>query len=186
MVRRAWEIYDEADIIVGYNTIRFDNRHLKSDWLVAGMSPPAPWKNVDLFTVNKATFGFESKSLQHLCDRLGLPGKSGHYDPAMAERCMAGSEIDQRKMRRYNVGDVKITETAYDALRPWIHNHPHISSNYGADITCNACGSSRLTPLPKPYRANVLEYAAYRCDQCGANVKAGMVRRVARTQGVKA
>jgi hypothetical protein len=183
MVRRAWELYDEADIVVGYNQIRFDNRHLKSEWLMAGLPPPSPWKNVDLFAVNRSTFGFESKSLQHLCDRLGLPGKSGHYDPATAERCMAGDVTAQRLMTRYNRGDVRITEAAYDALRPWITNHPHMSTLN--TVTCNRCASADLTPQPKNYRANVLEYAAYRCNNCGATVAAGHVRRVARTRGVK-
>lgn len=185
MVQGAWDLYDQADIVVGYNQIRFDNKHLKSEWLTAGLPPPRPWKNVDLFKVNASLFGFESKSLAHLCHRLGLPGKSGHYDPVLAERCVEGDEKAQRLMRRYNVGDVRITENVYDALRPWIHNHPHVGSRATAEgMICNKCGSTELEPAGD-YRAVVIEYAMYRCKGCGGLVKAGHHRRVARTQGVQ-
>ncbi len=185
MVEAAWRLYDEADIVVTYNGIRFDNKHLKSEWLLAGMPPPRPWKNVDLFAVNKTNFGFESKSLQHLCDRLGLPGKSGHYDPAEAERCIEGDLAAQKRMERYNRGDVRITEAAYDALRPWITQHPHMSTDKGEKLRCNRCASDDLTIQPTDYRAVVLDYALYRCNNCGGNVRAGHTRRIARTRGVQ-
>lgn len=183
MIRRAWEIYDQADIVVTYNGIRFDNRVLKSDWAALSMTPPATWKNVDLYAVNRATFGYSSNSLAHLCQQLGLPGKSGHYDPFMADACMAGDTKAQATMRRYNIGDVKITEQCYDALRPWIANHPHVTTDRDK-ATCNACGSDRLERAGT-YLAQVMEYAQYRCSDCGALVRAAHVRRVARTRGVR-
>ena len=185
MVQRSWELYNEADIVVTYNGVKFDNKHLKSEWLLAGLPPVRPFKNVDLFAVNKAHFGFESKSLQHLCDRLGLPGKSGHYDPAVAERCVNGDVKAQALMARYNRGDVRITEAAYDRLLPWIHNHPHVGTSAADQLMCNKCGSTDLEPQPVPYRANVIEYAQYRCRKCGGMMRAGHIRRVARTVGVQ-
>ena len=185
MVQASWDLYDQADIVVTYNGIKFDNKHLRSEWLLAGLPPPRPWKNVDLFAVNKAKFGFESKSLQHLCDRLGLPGKSGHYDPAVAERCVNGDPKAQALMARYNRGDVRITEAAYDRMLPWIHNHPHVSTSAVDELRCNKCGTADVTALPTPYRAVVIEYAQYRCNKCGGVFRAGHVRRVARTMGVQ-
>ena len=166
MVKRAWELYDAADIVVTYNGIGFDNKHLRSEWLLAGMPPPSPWKDVDLYRVNRAQFGFESKSLNHLCHRLGLDTKDGHYDAVLAELCLEGDESARRKMKRYNVGDVKITEQAYDALRPWIHTHPHTVRQPG---TCNVCGSSNLTPNGDHTPA-IRDYPLFRCADCGANV----------------
>jgi predicted RNA-binding Zn-ribbon protein involved in translation (DUF1610 family) len=96
---------------------------------------------------------------------------------------MDGDPKARRDMERYNKGDARITEAAVDAMRVWIPNHPHISSDLAADRTCNRCGSKRLTPCGE-YLAKVLTYAQYRCDNCGGISKAGMVRRVARTQGV--
>jgi hypothetical protein len=186
MVSGIWDLYDQADIVVTYNGVSFDNRHLRSEWLMASLSPPAPWKDVDLYRVNSSTFGFESKSLQHLCQRLGLDTKSGHYDAVMAEACMAGDAEAQATMRTYNEGDVTITEQAYLRLLPWIRNHPHVALLPADDPdarTCNRCGSSDLARTGT-YRAVQINYLRYRCNNCGANVRGTRHSRAANTHGV--
>jgi hypothetical protein len=95
MVQRSWEMYDEANIVVTYNGRRFDNLHFAGDWLKAGLTPPSPWKDVDLYQSNR--FGYTSRSLNHLCQQLGLDVKSGKYDMDMAEACMDGDEKAQRR-----------------------------------------------------------------------------------------
>jgi predicted RNA-binding Zn-ribbon protein involved in translation (DUF1610 family) len=184
MVQKSWDLFNEADIVVTYNGIRFDVKHLRSEWWLTHQGPPRPWKNVDLFAVNKAQFGFESKSLQHLCDRLGIAGKSGHYDPAVAERCVNGDPKAQALMKRYNKGDVTITENVYRRMLPWIHNHPHVLTA-SSDFACNKCGSTDLEKMARDYRAQVLEYEQYRCNNCKGIVAATHTRRVARTRGVQ-
>lgn len=185
MVQRAWEMYDEANIVVTYNGIRFDNKHLKSDWLLAGLPPPTPWKDVDLYAVNSRTFGFESKSLQHLCQRLGLDTKSGHYDAEMAEACMNGDAAAQKTMRRYNAGDVKITEQAYTALLPWITSHPHHIDGFGDDkARCHVCWSTDLWPNGFKL-AQQITYRLFRCQNCGANVQGTRHARAGVTRGAR-
>lgn len=185
MARRSWELYDAADIVVTYNGVNFDNKHLRSEWLLAGLAPPAPWKDVDVYRVNRGLFGFESKSLDHLCHRLGLDTKAGHYDAVLAEKCLEGDPAAQRKMRRYNVGDVKITEQAYDALRPWMHQHPFMGVLPTNDTkSCNACGSTDLK-ANGTYRAVAIDYVLFRCGNCGANVRGGSHSRAAATRGVR-
>ena len=185
MVQASWDLYDAADIVVGYNSIRFDNKHLKSEWLLAGMPPPRPWKNVDLYAANRNLFGFESKSLNHLCHRLDLDTKSGHYDEIMAEDAINGDLKAQRLMKRYNIGDVKITEQAYDALRPWLAGHPVVNPTAPDGLACNACGSPELVPAGTR-QANLMEYPLYRCAGCGGVVSGtrdGV--RIARARGAK-
>lgn len=179
----TWDLYDQADIVVGFNSVAFDNKHLRSEWLLAGMPPPSPWKDVDLYRIAAQHFGFESKSLQHLCTRLELDTKAGHYDAARAEACMAGDATAQRLMKRYNQQDVRITEQAYDRLRPWIKNHPHVTRS--AEPVCNRCGSTDLEDAGQ-YRAVLLEYKAMRCRNCGGMVRAQRHdRRAATTTGIE-
>lgn len=166
MVQAAWDLYNEADIVVTYNGRRFDNKHLRSEWVVAGLTPPSPWKDVDLFAVNKAAFGFESKSLQHLCERLGLPGKSGHYDAGMAEQCVSGDVKAQRTMRRYNVGDVTITGLAYDRLKVWAPNHPNMNLYVNDTDACPTCASRNVIRRGKA-NTNTRAYPRFSCNDCG-------------------
>lgn len=185
MVQRSWELYDQADIVVTYNGVGFDNKHLRSEWLLAGMPPPSPWKDVDLYRVNRQTFGFESKSLNHLCYVLGLDTKSGHYDPVMAERCMDGDKQAQKTMRIYNVGDVEITEQAYVRLQGWMPGHPHMGTlAENETVRCNQCGSDDVVRNGL-YRAVVIDYMRYRCNNCGANIRGGYHSRAAVSRGVK-
>lgn len=181
MIERSWELYNEADIVVTFNGRRFDNKHLRSDWLLAGMPPPAPWKDIDLFVVARQ-FGFESKSLDSLTRRLGRGGKALHYNADLAFAAVEGDREAQRLLREYNVGDVELTDWLADRLRPWTSTHPHIGTA-GDEKRCNACGSENLTLLKSRYRAVVMDYALYRCE-CGALVRGGWVARVANTRGV--
>ena len=183
-VKAAWELLDQADIIVSFNGKRFDLPHLKGMFAESEMQPPSPWRNVDLFQVARSTFGFESKSLDHLCQRLGVPGKRGRYDAAVAEAAVSGDERAQASLARYNRADVRATVAAYKALRPWISSHPHVGQSPADVPSCPNCGSVDLDPNGS-YRANVMEYSRYRCLDCGANVRAGIVRRVARTRTVR-
>lgn len=183
MIRRAWELYDEADLVVTYNGVRFDNKHLMSDWLTLGLNPPRPWKNVDLFQQVKQ-FGFESKSLDSVSRRLGRPGKQLHYNMDLAHAAASGDRDAQRELKTYNVGDIELTEWLYDRLRGWMPHHP-FTGTHGDEKRCNQCGSDSLTLQPSKYRAVVLDYGLFRCDHCGANVRGGWVARAASTRGVR-
>lgn len=182
MVRRSWELYDRADIVVTYNGISFDNKNFRTDWEVYGLGEPAPWKDVDLFRVNK-NLGLVSYSMQHAARVLGIGGKDGHYDANVAERAMGGSVKDQLDLRRYNIGDIKLTEKMYDRRRGSMPSHPHMGVT--DDLSCNQCGSTRLAPAGE-YTAQVLVFPAYRCTRCGGRVKdRKSCGRVAYTAGVR-
>lgn len=185
MVEASWELYDQADIVITYNGVRFDNKHLRTAWRDHGLPSPMPWKDVDLYKVNRGTFGAESYSLAELARQLGIPGKQGRYDPRMADACMAGDEQAQARMERYNKGDVRLTERVYHQLLPWVGTHPHVKLTEGDTLLCPRCGSSRFERLDKPYLAVVMEYAAYRCKSCKGIFRAGFVRRVAQTRSVR-
>jgi DNA-directed RNA polymerase subunit RPC12/RpoP len=182
MVRRSWELYDEAAAVVTFNGKRFDDKHLRALWLEAGLPAPRPWKAIDLFPAVKQ-FGYLSSSLDYVTKRLGRPGKVDAYDMNVAFAAMDGDVKAQKRLRRYNIGDVELTEWLYDRLRGWIPNHPHLGAPTDAKV-CNQCGSERLKAQPSRYRAVVIDYALYRCERCGANIRAGWHARAATTRGV--
>lgn len=95
---------------------------------------------------------------------------------------MAGDEKAQATMRRYNVGDVKITEQAYDRLRGYLPGHPHIGEILVDERRCNQCGSANLERNGIT-RAVVIDYVLFRCSDCGANVKGTKHSRQAVTRG---
>lgn len=165
--QEAWHLVDEADWVVTFNGINADLKWLRQDWAVADLPMPKPWRDIDLYRVARREFAFESKSLKHLCDRLGLPNKAGHYDSAVAAAAMNGDEVAQRKLKRYSLQDSRITEMVFDRLRPYVRGvNAGLYQEDGA-IVCVSCGSDQLSAAGWATTA-VTRYPAYRCDQCGS------------------
>jgi len=119
--------------------------------------------------VARRRFRFPIKKLGHVADELGLGHKLQTGGFQLWLDVMAGDAKARRKMKRYNVQDVKLTEQVYLRLLPWVPNHPHVGL-FGADGGCPMCGSDALeesgtTP------ALSLTYPLFRCQDCGANVR---------------
>lgn len=162
----SWDLFNEADAVVTYNGNRADIRWLKGDWVTADLVPPSPFKSIDLYVVGRREFAFESKSLRHLCERLGVENKSGHYSIADARAAMAGDEKAQRRMRRYNQQDVRVTEGLLDRLGSFVKEHPHYGVYTGTERCCWRCGSENLTQ--QGFTGTPLTmYALLQCE-CGA------------------
>lgn len=170
--RQTWEWFNEADIIVGHNMQAFDARHIRGGWLEYGWSPPAPWKVVDTLKIARAEFNFESNTLDALCKRLGVNAKTDKYDAQIAHAAVGGDAKAQKKLKAYNIGDIKASEGLYDRLRPYIKNHPHLSMLNGSEWGCPNCGNENVsTNRQGEAFANVQRYAAYQCVKCGAWIR---------------
>lgn len=162
-----WHLYDEADIVVGHNIDAFDTAKLRSGWLEGGFLPPAPWKSIDTLKVARQIFGFESNTLDSLCKRLSIQAKVDKYDPNVAKAALAGDVRAQRRLKRYNQGDIVATEALYERLMGWQKNPPNLNL-YEDDelVRCRACGSTELQ-LRGDATALEQTYDRYQCQKCG-------------------
>lgn len=185
MLRRVWDVYDNANVIVGHNLASFDTKHLKAEWAQLGLKPPRPWKTIDTLTVARREFAFESNQLGSLCERMGVPGKVDKYDVQTAKDALAGVVAAQKRLRRYNVGDIEASEALFLSMVGWMPNMPHVARPLGDEKVCNQCGSDDLKLRDTKYRAVVLDYALYTCGNCGGHSRGGWVARVASTRGAR-
>lgn len=171
-MRKTWEWYDQAHYVIGHNLQSFDSRHLKAGWAEYGWASPSPWKTVDTLKVARAEFAFESNTLAALCDRLGVPSKTDKYDANVAHAAVAGDVKAQKRLQKYNEGDIKATQAAYDRLRPWIKNHPHLGQFTGEAWSCPNCGFADLSHHPNGTAYTMVQaYRAYACPKCGAHIR---------------
>lgn len=180
----AWELLDACDLLVTFNGVMFDNKHLKREFVLAGLPMPRPWKDVDLYREAKKQWVFESRSLGHLAERFDLGSKEKHEGFDLWKLCMQGDDEAWERMKSYNIQDVRLTESVYDRMRGWMPNHPHMGPIDAEDVglTCNQCGSDDLSQTGLR-RAVVIDYVLYRCNRCGANVQGTSHSRAARTKG---
>lgn len=168
MIRRAHELFDEADALIHYNGTRFDVPHLQREFLLAGLNPPSPHKDIDLLRTVRSRFKFASNKLQHVSTQLGLGGKVEHTGHDLWVRCMAGDPKAWATFKRYNIQDVALTEALYHRLLPWTVNHPHRGLIDGVvDPSCSRCGGTHLQRRGFEFTA-AGRYQRLQCQDCGA------------------
>ena len=116
MVRRAFELLDEADVVVGYNSDNFDLRHLRREFRLANLGQPSPFHSVDLYKVIKHDEEWMSHKLAYITERYKLTGKMANDGWPLWIGCLAGDPKCWRQMRRYNKRDVVTTEELKQAV----------------------------------------------------------------------
>lgn len=184
MLERVWKAVDDADIVVGHNIAGFDLKKLNTEWRDHGFMAPSTYKIVDTLREARKQFGDESKTLDALCERLGVFGKTDKYDVEIARLALDGDKAAQKKLQEYNEGDIFATLNLYDRLRGWMPSHPHIGPWDGETMKCNQCGGTDLE-RSGIYQADMFTYIEYRCQTCGGNVKGSTGTRIANSKGVK-
>ncbi|WP_432112770.1 ribonuclease H-like domain-containing protein [Streptomyces sp. S1] len=172
MFRQAHSLLSEADVVMHYNGDGFDLPRLNSEFLIAGLGPPAPYQSIDLLKVMRKHFGFPSNKLAYITDRLGLEGKVQHEGHGLWIKCMAGDPKAWARMRRYNVRDVRLLEDLYEKVRPWIKNHPHHGLYTGDPDCCPNCGGVDLRR--EGYALTSMgRFQRYQCRSCGTWSRSG-------------
>lgn len=167
MVRKVHALLDEADIVVHYNGKRFDEPHLNREFWEAGLTPPAPYKTVDLYQTVRREFRFGSNKLVHVTERLALTGKAKHEGFGLWLKVLDGDPEAQAEMENYNVQDVVTTEELYDEALPWIRTHPNVAL-YVDEVArlCPNCGSDNLQRRGVAY-TGLGAFQRFQCQDCG-------------------
>lgn len=165
MVKQAWKLLDEADVVVGYNSKSFDMKHLAREFILMDLPPPSHYIDVDLLTVVKQRFKFLSNKLQHVSQELGIGSKTQHDGFDLWLRCMQGDDKSWQTMRKYNRQDVLLTERLYNRLLPWIRTHPSRALYGGDDDCCPKCGHDELVNR-KYYTTRTGRYVTRQCKAC--------------------
>lgn len=162
-----WEAVDYADALVTYNGKKFDIPRMNTAFLEAGLNPPSPYAQIDLYQVAKKEFGFPSNKLDYITNRLLGHGKVSHQGHDLWVACMMGDPEAWALMEKYNREDVVITEELYDHIKGWIPNHPNVllyDENPGLRA-CPKCGSSHYQSRGTRQLATGI-YNQYQCQNC--------------------
>jgi DNA polymerase elongation subunit (family B) len=171
MVRKCHELLSEADVVVHFNGVGFDVPHVNREFLLLGLAPAKPFKQVDLLRVARKQFRFPSNKLDYIAQQLGIGHKVHHEGFDLWLKYMDGDAKAQAKMGRYAKQDVKLTEKLFHILLPWLTNVPHIGQLAGeSEHSCWACGSEKLVRNGEA-TAFVTSYPLFACKNCGAWVR---------------
>ena len=164
MIEETHRLISEADAVCGYNSVKFDMPRLMGCFLLAGMTPPPPPTQIDLYPAVRK-MGFICNKLDYIAPLLGIGAKVKHEGLELWIKVMAGCPKAQARMAKYCAGDVKLTEDLYNKVKPYITNHPWMG-NPKADA-CGACGS-RNTQSRGVRRTKASIIARIQCTDCGS------------------
>lgn len=184
-MRAAWDAYDKADAVVGHNVKRADTAWLASEWAQYGWPKPSPWQAIDTLTIARSQLGMESNTLDALCKRLGVKAKSDKYNVDVAKAAVAGDVKAQRKLEKYNRGDIVATRNLYDRLRPFMTTHPHLGLWTGDDTACPNCGGDKFVEHAIDVHTAQTRYAGRRCARCGTVVRNSHMKARATTRAAR-
>lgn len=169
MLESIYKLLDEADVVCHYNGTKFDVPTLNKEFLLAGMTPPSPYRQIDVLDIVRRRFRFPSNKLDYVAQRMGLGKKFEHEGHTLWIRCMSNDANAWRIMKKYNMRDVTLLEKVYDRLLPWITNHPNralYDINHPAH-SCPNCGSKNVQKRGVAV-TTMTKYQRYRCNRCGA------------------
>lgn len=168
MLNKAYELMDEADIIVHFNGVSFDEPWLQGEFKSIGLKPPSPTKQVDLMRAVKKRFRYDSNRLDFVVQKFGLGKKMSTGGFSLWRRCVEGSPEAWARMGRYCKQDVLVTEKLYHDMLPWLPKHPHLAlyDEANDEDSCPRCGSLDLQRRGFSY-TDVSKFQQYRCNACG-------------------
>ena len=169
-MRAVWEVFDQADLIIGHNADRFDARHLMGGWAEMGLPAPSPYKVIDTLKTARGTFAYESNTLDALNKRLGIDAKTDKYDVEIARAAVNGDKEAQARIEDYNRGDIIASEALFDRLRPYAKGIPHLGMWTDDALACPSCGHT-MTATGKTVHANVQRYEHLHCPNCGSHAR---------------
>ena len=167
ITKEIWTLLDEADIIIGHNSKQFDTPKLNSRFIINGLTPPSPYRQIDTKEISARQFGFSSNKLDALAGYFNIEHKDDTNFQLWVD-CLDGKQEALDYMLKYNKKDVAILEEVYLHLRPWAKNHPNLSVYLEThDTTCPYCASKNLHTTGDYHFTQVNKYEVLRCEDCG-------------------
>lgn len=164
-------LLDSADIVVAHNGDGFDLPHIQGRFLLHGIQPPSPYKQVDTVKVARKEFNFPSNSLEYLTNVLDLPVKKGGHKKFPGFELWLGVLRNDpeawAEMREYNIDDIRALECLYLKMLPFMRFHPNVGVYEDNEApVCPKCGSTHIH-----YRGyahtNTGRYHRFQCNDCG-------------------
>lgn len=173
LLEALWKLLDEADIVVGQNSKKFDNKKVNARFIMNGMQPPSSYRNIDTLTIAKRHFAFTSNKLAYMTDKLCTKykklthAKFSGFD--LWKECMAGNPEAWVEMEEYNKMDVLSLEELYEKLIPWDSSLNFSAYNENSTHTCS-CGGTHFKDNGF-YYTNAAKYQKYKCNRCGSEYR---------------
>ena len=159
------EVIMSADMIVGHNADKYDIKKINARLIYHNLEPIPPTLSVDTLKEARKVFKFSSNKLDYIAQYLGVGAKMDTGGIALWEGCARGDVKALKKMVKYCDMDVQILQDVYLRLRPFMKNHPNLSTD-SENISCPKCGSYHKHKTCLRRSATGIFRRQYKCLDC--------------------
>ena len=152
MIREFMEVFNSADVLIGQNNDRFDNRWVVGRAIKYGFRVNNFVRSFDIMKQMKKVARIPSYSMGFMTKWKGVELKQSHEGIHMWDMIEDGTPEQQaeymEKMLEYNRGDIKSTEEMYHAFKPYFGSVTHVGVLLGRQrYTCPSCGSDHVSKV---------------------------------------
>lgn len=166
LIQELHKLFEESDALIAHNGDNFDQKKVNARILAHGLTPPAPYKQIDTLKVARKNFKLNSNKLDDLAKLLGVGRKERTGGIDLWYDCYYGDVKAWAKMKSYNKQDVVLLEKVYYKLLPWITSHPAMGVLSNKPGTCPKCGKGPLQKRGFNF-TTVSTVQRYQCQYCG-------------------
>ena len=160
------KILEQADAQIYHYGSMFDTPMLNARLAFHKLPAVPKIPTIDTKKVAAKYFRFNCNKLDYLAKHLGYKGKMDNAGNLWM-KCFEGDVDAIEHMVKYNKQDVDINEFVYNALKPFIQNHPLNRNLFTKEVVCSTCGSANIQ-WRGFYRTRVNKYRRYSCNDCGS------------------
>lgn len=150
LLEKFLKVYNSADMVIGQNNDRFDNRWVNARAMKYGLDVNTFVRSFDIMRETKRLFRLPSYSMKYITNYLGIQTKLEHEGIKMWEKIQTGTPEEQKeylqKMVEYNRQDIVATEDMYLTLRKYMGHKTHFGVLNGEErFTCPNCGGKNVS-----------------------------------------
>lgn len=165
MLQQVWNLLDAADVVIHFYGKSFDIPKINTELLLAGFSPPSPFKQIDICLQMKKRFSLPSNKLDYISKILGTSGKKKGIGYENWLKVMANDPAAWKIMKEYSIQDTEVLPEIFHKVKGWFTHVPNFAAITGKFV-CPACGSDTLEKRGFTY-TSVSAYQRYHCTKCG-------------------
>ena len=158
LMTKFLEVYNEADMVVGFNNKSFDDRWINARAMKYNLFVNVHVKSFDIIKHCKKLFRLPSYSMAYIAKFMGITLKQSHEGIKMWDMIEDGTPHEQaeyiHKMVTYNIGDIVTTEEMFLKLRKYMGHVIHFGVFKGNErYTCPTCGGDNIELFKVTYTA---------------------------------
>lgn len=175
LLKKIWEIFNEADVVITQNGKKFDEPRIKARMMLAGFKPYKPFEHHDTYIQNTDK-EFTSHTLAYMSEKFCKKYKKLKHKKfnglSLWKECLGAKVVLHPnpkawvEMKKYNIHDVLSDEELYLNTRGWSKQKAPTIVDDPEGRKCAYCGEVKL--IIDSYKVKQrAKYAYMHCTSCG-------------------